>query len=169
MQTLISFIPKRGKKFPETRSPGFSKESWNHKPGTVQKLEPNNTENLFPLSNGKCLSMWNRAAYHCLPLLWRDESIFWEGEILFWSLNVASATTWQFCTNRCYSRGSVSHVKWIFLNRHAMGIADSIQEAKLGFFTCLHLSTIGHLSPLPFIGTAHSEENTNWCRIWALN
>jgi hypothetical protein len=53
MQTLISFIPKRREKIPETRSPGFSKESWNHKPGTVQKLEPNNTKNLFPLFNGK--------------------------------------------------------------------------------------------------------------------
>lgn len=29
----------------------------------------------------------------------RDESIFLEGEILFWCLNVTSATTWQFWTN----------------------------------------------------------------------
>jgi len=55
MQTLISFIPKSGKKIPETRQKSrfFLKKSWNHKPGTVQKLEPNNTKNLFPLSNGK--------------------------------------------------------------------------------------------------------------------
>jgi len=73
MQTLISFIPKSGKKIPETRSRGFCKESWNHKPGTVQKLEPNNTENLFPLSNGKCLSMQQEIGLHIIAFHYSGE------------------------------------------------------------------------------------------------
>jgi hypothetical protein len=54
-----------------------------------------------------------------------------------------------------------------------MGIADSIQEAKLGSCKVVHnMSSPQHhcafLSSLPFIA-AHSEENTNWGTICALN
>jgi hypothetical protein len=155
---------KREKNRWDQRSPGFSKESWNHKPGTVQKLEPNNTENLFPLSYGRCLSMQLEIGLHIIAFR------YYSGEMKAYFERV------KFCSDvwmlQVLLLGSFAptnvipevlfHVSseyfWIGL-QWALLIPSKRQSWDHGklFLTCLHLSTIGHLSPLPFIGTVHSE------------